>query len=155
MDSLTAGATYAAGLAVSDRLLDQLPPGWSLARPGRLVLGFGCSTDAGPEEAVELALTALLEAGLSPAGVRRLATVDRRLEHPATLRLADALGVETVAFSPLELDGVPVPNGSKRVRQAVGTASVAEAAALLASGGRLLVTKRAGRAVTVAVAEVP
>jgi cobalamin biosynthesis protein CbiG len=41
------------------------------------------------------------------------------------------------------------------VREAVGTASVAEAAALLAAGGRLLVPKRASRAVTVAVAEAP
>src|SRR5207237_92114 len=112
VNSLADGASYPTGLAVSDHLLDQLPTGWTLARPGRLVLGFGCSTDAGPEEAVELALTALLEAGLSPGGVRRLATVDRRRDHPATVRLADALGVETVAFSPAELDAVPVPNGS-------------------------------------------
>jgi precorrin-4 C11-methyltransferase/precorrin-2 C(20)-methyltransferase len=153
--SPAAGRRYAAGLAVSDHLLDPAPAGWVVARPGRLVLGFGCSTDAGPEEAVQLALAALREAGLSPAGVRRLATVDRRREHPVTLRLAEALGVEALTFSPTELDAVPVPNGSQRVRKAVGTASVAEAAALLASGGRLLVAKRSGRAVTVAVAEAP
>lgn len=151
--SLAAASRYVVGLAVSDRVMDLLPPGWAVARPGRLVLGFGCSSDATPEEAVDLALDALREAGLSAAGVRRLATIERRRGHPATLALAEALGAETVSFSPEDLDRVPVPNSSTLVKQAVGTGSVAEASALLASGGRLLLGKRAGRAVTVAVAE--
>jgi cobalamin biosynthesis protein CbiG len=138
---------------VSDRLLEGLPAGWAAARPGRLVLGLGCSSDADPEAALGAAAAALREGGLSPLGVRRVATIDRRREHPATRRLAEALGAEVVAFAPAELDAVAVPNGSERVRRAVGTASVAEAAALLASGGRLLVEKRTGPAVTVAVAE--
>jgi precorrin-4 C11-methyltransferase/precorrin-2 C(20)-methyltransferase len=141
-----------AGLAVSDRLLDRLPEGWALARPRRLVLGFGCSTGATAEEAVALAADALRGAGLAPAGVGAVATIDRRADHPAATGLAAALGAELVAFAAEELDAVAVPNGSRRVRAAVGTASVAEAAALLA-GGRLLVPKRAARAVTVAVAE--
>jgi len=151
--SLTAGARHRAGLAVSDRLLADLPEGWALARPGRLVLGFGCSTDATPEEAVEMALNALGEAGLAPTAVRAVATIDRRLEHPAAKHLAQELRAELVGFTAAELDGVPVPNGSSRVQAAVGTASVAEAAALLGSGGRLLLPKRAGRSVTIAVAE--
>ena len=151
--SLQAAGRHATGLAVSDRLLQPLPEGWALARPRRLVLGFGCSTDAMPEEAEEVALGALSEAGLSPSGVRVLATVDRRSGHAAARHLAKVVGAELVAFVPAELDAVPVPNGSGRVRAAVGTASVAEAAALLGSGGRLLVSKRRGRAVTVAVAE--
>jgi precorrin-4 C11-methyltransferase/precorrin-2 C(20)-methyltransferase len=151
--SLDSATPFPSGLAVSDRLLDQLPEGWALARPGGLVLGFGCSTDAAPEEAVELALAALGEAGLSPLGVRAVATIDRRREHAATIRLAGALGGELVAFTSTELDAVQVPNGSSRVREAVGSGSVAEAAALLASRGILLVPKRAGRSVTVAIAE--
>jgi len=144
--SLAAGSRYAAGLAVSDRLLNRLPAGWAVARPGRLVLGFGCSTDAEPADAVQVARTALHEAGLSTAGVRQLATIDRRRAHPATLAVAEALGARVVAFSPAELDAVPVPNDSERVRRAVGTASVAEAAALLVGGGRLLLEKRKGGA---------
>ena len=152
--SLATASRYAAGLAVSDRLLDGLPVGWALARSGRLVLGFGCSTDAEPADAVEVAQAALREAALSAGGVRLLATIDRRRSHPAALRLAEVLGARVVAFSPAELDAVPVPNDSERVRQAVGTASVAEAAALLAGGGRLVLEKRKGGSVTVAVAEV-
>jgi precorrin-4 C11-methyltransferase/precorrin-2 C(20)-methyltransferase len=153
--SLEAASHHAAGLAVSDQLLRPLPEGWAMARPRRLVLGFGCSTDATPQEAEEVALGALGEAGLSRWGVRTLATIDRRSRHPASGHLVETFGVELVAFAPAELDAVPVPNGSGSVRAAVGTASVAEAAALLGSGGRLLVSKRRGRAVTVAVAEAP
>lgn len=82
-----------------------------------------------------------------------MATVDRRADHPAATGLAGELTAELVAFAGPALDAVPVPNASARVRAAVGTASVAEAAALLASGGRLHVPKRASRTVTVAVAE--
>lgn len=152
--SLAAASRYGVGLAVSDRLLGELPPRWSLARPRRLVLGFGCSSSASPQDAVELAQVALGEAGLAAAGVRQLTTIDRRRDHAATLALARTLDAETVAFSSEELDRVPVPNGSRKVKRAVGTASVAEASALLASGGRLLLEKRAGRRVTVAVAEL-
>lgn len=155
VSALAAGARHGAGLAVSDRLLDGLPAGWALARPRRLVLGLGCSTDATAEEAVALAREALRDGGLAAAGVRAVATIDRRAEHPAVAGAAAALGAEVVAFAPALLDEVAVPNGSSRVREAVGTASVAEAAALLAAGGRLLVPKRASRAVTVAVAEAP
>lgn len=151
--SLATGSRYQAGLAVSDRLLEGVPAGWAVARPGRLVLGFGCSSDATPEAARELALGALVEAGLAPAGVRMVATIDRRIQHPAARHLAEHLGAELVGFTAAELDQVRVPNRSARVRAAVGTASVAEAAALLCSGGRLLLPKRAGPAVTVSVAE--
>jgi cobalt-precorrin 5A hydrolase/precorrin-3B C17-methyltransferase len=150
---LTGAGGHARGLAVTDRLLDGLPPGWALARPRRLVLGFGCATAATPEEAVEVAREALRGAGLAPAGVREVATIDRRREHPAARRLADGLGARLVACTAAELDAVAVPNRSEAVREAVGTGSVAEAAALRRSGGRLLVSKHAGRQVTVAVAE--
>ncbi len=150
--SLAAGSRYSAGLAVSDQRLDDLPAGWAIARPGRLVLGFGCSTDAQPEEAIELATAVLEEAGLAAGGVRAVATIDRRLDHSAARALAQAMQAELIGFSAGELAGVQVPNGSEQVREAVGTASVAEAAALL-SAGRLLVPKRSGRAVTIAVAE--
>ena len=100
-----------------------------------------------------MALSALGEAGLAPASVRAVATIDRRLEHPAARHLAQRLRTELVGFTADELDSVPVPNGSSRVQAAVGTTSVAEAAALLGSGGRLLLPKRAGRSVTIAVAE--
>ncbi|HVB76245.1 MAG TPA: precorrin-4 C(11)-methyltransferase [Candidatus Nitrosotalea sp.] len=149
-----AGSRHPTGLAVSDHELDDLAPGWALARPGRLVLGFGCATDAEPEAAVSWARAVLEEARLAPGGIRIVATIERRLGHPAAIALAAALGAELIGFSPAELDPVQVPNPSSLVRSAVGTGSVAEAAALLASRGRLLLQKRSRDSVSLAVAEV-
>lgn len=143
------------GLAVTDRLLESLPEGWALCRPRRLVLGFGCSSDATAVEAAAAARTVLGDAGLALDGVGTIATIERRLRHPAATALAGVAGATLTGFTAAQLDAVPVPNGSSAVRDAVGTRSVAEAAALLASGGSLLVTKRAARSVTVAVAERP
>jgi precorrin-4 C11-methyltransferase/precorrin-2 C(20)-methyltransferase len=147
-------ARHDAGLAVTDRELGELPPGWALARPRRLALGFGCATGATGAEAERVVLEALAVAGLAPEGVGTVATIDRRSEHPAARWLSDRLGAPLVAFTPGELGAVTVPNPSVAVAAAVGTASVAEAAAILAAGGgRLVVPKRASGSVTVAVAE--
>ncbi|HLH69314.1 MAG TPA: precorrin-4 C(11)-methyltransferase [Candidatus Dormibacteraeota bacterium] len=141
-----------AGLAVTDRVLDQLPEGWALLRPRRLRLGLGCTSAANAVEATEAALSVLAEAGLSPAGVGKVATIDRRARHPAVVAVAERLRVEVVSFSPEELARIAVPSASEAVRRAVGTPSVAEAA-VIAAGARLLVPKRIQGRVTVAVGE--
>ncbi len=89
-----------------------------------------------------------------PHAVARLATVTGRAEHPAVRWVAHCLGGVPVDEHPRrDLAAVPVPNPSAAVGAAVGTASVAEAAALAsAPGGRLVVAKRKSATVTVAVA---
>jgi cobalt-precorrin 5A hydrolase/precorrin-3B C17-methyltransferase len=57
-------------------------------------------------------------------------------------------------FPASRLAAVPVPNPSDVVRRAVGTPSVAEAAALLDPGSELIAAKRASAHATVAVARV-
>lgn len=88
-----------------------------------------------------------------PAGVRvvALATVDRRAAEPGVQAAAAARGWTLVARTVDELAAVPVPSVSARVAAALGTPSVAEAAAL-ADGGRLVVPKTVRGPVTVAVA---
>lgn len=87
-----------------------------------------------------------------PAGVRvvALATVDRRAAEPGVQAAAAARGWTLVARTVAELAAVPVPSVSARVAAALGTPSVAEAAAL-AEGGELLVPKTVRGPVTVAV----
>jgi cobalt-precorrin 5A hydrolase/precorrin-3B C17-methyltransferase len=65
-----------------------------------------------------------------------------------------ALGLPVRAFSSAELAAVAVPSPSPAVEAAVGTPSVAEAAALLAAGpgAELVVPKQTGEQATVAVA---
>ncbi|MFG2912201.1 cobalamin biosynthesis protein [Kitasatospora sp. NPDC048298] len=122
--------------------------------PRTLVVGIGASSGAERTEVLRLLTDTLREAGLDRSAVARLATVTGRADHPAVRWTADRLGGVPVDEHPPEaLAGVPVPNPSAAVGTAVGTASVAEAAALAsAPGGRLLVTKRKSARATVAIA---
>ncbi|MEU6684807.1 precorrin-3B C(17)-methyltransferase [Streptomyces sp. NPDC046832] len=110
-------------------------------RPPTLVVGVGASRGAPTEEVLGLVEDALREAGLSVASVAELATVDAKAEETGIVEAARRLGVPLVTYSAQELAGVDVPNPSDAPLAAVGTPSVAEAAALF-GGGELLVPKR-------------
>ncbi|WP_018545823.1 precorrin-3B C(17)-methyltransferase [Streptomyces sp. LaPpAH-108] len=112
-----------------------------LLRPPSLVVGVGASRGAPVDEVLELIGSALAGAGLSVRSVAQLATVDAKSEEPGLVGAAERLGVPLVAYPASELAAVVVPNPSDAPLVAVGTPSVAEAAALL-GGGELLVPKR-------------
>ncbi|WP_460725809.1 cobalamin biosynthesis protein [Nocardia heshunensis] len=87
--------------------------------------------------------------------VRRLATLDRRATEPGFIAAAEQLGAEAVGFSPEELEQVAVPNPSRQVSARLGTGSVAEAAAVLGSGGGELVkTKTVTSGIVIAAARI-
>ncbi|CAL9405177.1 precorrin-3B C(17)-methyltransferase [Streptomyces sp. enrichment culture] len=110
-------------------------------RPPTLVVGVGASKGAPVAEVLDLITGTLREAGLSPRSIAALATVDVKSEEPGIVEAAARLGVPVVTYSAEELAGVEVPNPSDAPLAAVGTPSVAEAAALI-GGGELLVPKR-------------
>ncbi|MGW1588777.1 precorrin-3B C(17)-methyltransferase [Streptomyces sp. NPDC002386] len=112
-----------------------------LLRPPSLVVGVGASRGAPADEVLGLVEEALREAGLSPRSVAELATVDAKSEEPGIVAAAARLGVPLVTYPAPDLADVAVPNPSGAPLAAVGTPSVAEAAAL-AGGGELLVPKR-------------
>ncbi|MFF4753932.1 precorrin-3B C(17)-methyltransferase [Streptomyces sp. NPDC002514] len=112
-----------------------------LLRPPTLVVGVGASRGVPAEEVLELVGDALRDAGLSAASVAALATVDAKAGEPGVVAAAERLGVPLVTYSAARLARVEVPNPSAAPLAAVGTPSVAEAAALL-GGGELLVPKR-------------
>ncbi|CAN5910945.1 hypothetical protein BH23ACT2_BH23ACT2_26970 [soil metagenome] len=124
----------------------------------RVVLGVGCSSPATADEVVAVGDQALLALDEALGGDDRkgsdllVATIDRRASHPAIA----PLGAERtlLGFPAALLRAVDTPNPSAAVDEAVGTPSVAEAAALLAAGprARLVVTKRTGATATAAVA---
>ncbi|MFD6153755.1 MULTISPECIES: Rv2231c family pyridoxal phosphate-dependent protein CobC [unclassified Streptomyces] len=126
-------------------------------RTSSLVVGVGAATGATAAEIEALVRGALGAAGLPLARVRAVATVDRRADAPAVVALAARLGVPVRAYAPHELAAVPVPRPSRAPRAALGTGSVAEAAALAEAGGRgrLLVAKQKSARATCAVAEDP
>ena len=136
-------------VVVTDRVTPPTP-GTAVLHPPSLVLGVGSSSDAPPHRVRALVDEVLDAAGLAWASVAVVATIDRRGRHAAVV----GLGRPVVAFAADQLAGVEVPTPSDVVAAAVGTASVAEAAALLAAGAGsdLLVAKCRNDVATVAVA---
>ncbi|WP_055533821.1 precorrin-3B C(17)-methyltransferase [Streptomyces graminilatus] len=128
-------------IRVTDRLIDIAGAGEVVLRPPSLVVGVGASKGAPVDEVLALIEGALADAGLSVASVAALATVDAKAGEPGITGAAERLGVPVRTYSADELAGVEVPNPSAAPLAAVGTPSVAEAAALV-GGGELLVPKR-------------
>jgi cobalt-precorrin 5A hydrolase len=122
--------------------------------PQRLVLGLGARSGtpvARLRAAVDVALDGV---GATVTEVVVLATVDRRATEHGVRDLAVACGWRLVAVPVAELAGQAVPTPSARVQRALGTGSVAEAAALVAAGpgATLLSPKRIVDGITVAIA---
>ncbi|MFJ1970475.1 precorrin-3B C(17)-methyltransferase [Streptomyces sp. NPDC087903] len=135
---VTDAGTYA--IRVTDRLVEPAAHEVVL-RPPTLVVGVGASKGAPADEVLALIEGALRDAGLSARSVAELATVDAKAGEPGIVEAAARLGVPLVTHSAERLSEVEVPNPSAAPLAAVGTPSVAEAAALV-RGGELLVPKR-------------
>ncbi|GFM96368.1 hypothetical protein Sfulv_11790 [Streptomyces fulvorobeus] len=112
-----------------------------MTSPASLVVGVGARRGAPADEVLELIAATLRTAGLDAAEVVELATVDSKADEPGIVGAAAGLGVPVRAHRARELARVRVPHPSGTVRDATGTPSVAEAAALI-GGGELLVPKR-------------
>ncbi|MFD4701387.1 precorrin-3B C(17)-methyltransferase [Streptomyces niveus] len=132
-----------ATLLVSDRVVP-LGPADVVLRPPSLVVGVGASRGVGVDEVYGLVVDVLRDAGLSALSVGELATVDAKADEPGIVGAAAELGVPVRTYPADVLASVDVPNPSAAPLAAVGTPSVAEAAALAATGrdGELLVPKR-------------
>ena len=140
-------------LWVTDRRVDPPRPAVVL-RPPSLVVGVGASRGVTADEVSALVERALAEAGLSPRSVHCVATIDAKAGEAGVREAAARLGVPLVTLPAARLAGIPVPHPSPAVAAAVGTPSVAEAAALHL-GGELLVAKRKSAMATAAVARRP
>ncbi|MFF4745335.1 cobalamin biosynthesis protein [Streptomyces sp. NPDC001268] len=107
---------------------------------GRFVVGVGARRGAPVDEVLGLVREALREAGAPAGSVVAVATVAAKAGEPGIVATAATLGVPLRTYPAARLARVPVPNPSAAAA-AVGTSSVAEAAAL-ADGGELVVGKR-------------
>jgi len=130
--------------------------------PASLWLGVGCERDTSLELVQRAIRDVLDQAGLAEDALAGLASIDRKADEPALLALIQEKQWCFRTYDATDLASVAVPTPSEVVRAEMGTASVAEAAALLAAGeGAALrqnkVIRHAGPgeqgAVTVAVAE--
>lgn len=147
---LPVGASGEHVLAVTDRLVAP-DVRTAVLRPPSLVLGIGSSRGVGEAELEDLVMRTLAGAGLSAASVCGVATVDAKADEAGLLALCAHRGWDLTTYPAAALAVVDVPNPSAHPLAAVGTSSVAEAAAVLL-GGELVVEKATSAMATVAVA---
>ncbi|SNS28440.1 cobalamin biosynthesis protein [Rhodococcoides kyotonense] len=115
--------------------------------PERVVAGVGASSSATTERCVD-AIRSVVEQGWVLVSI---ATLESKADALGPVALA--LGVPLTLWTAEELAQVTVSNPSRRVHQRTGSASVAEAAASLGSGGgRPLVPKTNIGTISVAIA---
>ena len=124
----------------------------AIYRPLSLIVGVGSSRGAPAAEITSLIDGTLAELGVSARSVRHMATADVKADEQGLRQAAAGRGWPVVTYPAARLAAVPVPNPSEVVRRAVGTPSVAEAAALAGPGTTLIAAKRASAHATVAVA---
>lgn len=141
----------AAMMVITDRDRDgKVLPRVVKLHPPSLVAGIGASAGAPAEEIAELLTSALSDAGLSRDSLAEVATIDLKSDEPGIC----ALGLPMRTFTAERLRSQEVPNPSVAVLDAVGTPSVAEAAALCAAGpgAELVAAKQVSAHATVAIA---
>ena len=151
--------TSASEAQVSIGADNQAPCRW---HPASLWLGVGCERNTSLALVQRVIREVLAQAGLAEAAVAGLASIDRKADEPALLELSKQWQWPFRTYDATALGAVEVPTPSDVVLYEMGTASVAEAAALLAAGeGAVLRQNKVIRhaatgeqgAVTVAVAE--
>jgi cobalt-precorrin 5A hydrolase/precorrin-3B C17-methyltransferase len=152
-------ATGAASGAVCVRITDHAVVAGDMELvlyPPVLAVGVGCERGAAPADLVALVDATLRRAGLAPASVACVASIDVKTDEAAVHALAEHLGVPARFFAAAELEAEAprLRNPSDAVFRAVGCHGVAEGAALAAAGGdsRLIVEKARGIRATCAVA---
>jgi cobalt-precorrin 5A hydrolase / precorrin-3B C17-methyltransferase len=116
--------------------------------PPSLWLGLGCERGTSQELIARLVDQELDRLGLAPEAIAGMASIDRKSDEQAFLALAQERGWAQQWMPASTLNAIAVPNPSDAVAAEMGTASVAEAAALVAGGpgARLLLNKTIARA---------
>lgn len=142
-----------AAVIITDHLLDALPVPSVILRPRSLVAGIGCNRSTACEDIEEAVKTVFRENRLSIKCIKSLATIDIKKDEVGLLEFAEKYHLPVEYFDRESLSKVAVPSPSAVALKHVGTPTVCEAAAILSSGGSLLVPRTSfKRKVTVAIA---
>jgi cobalt-precorrin 5A hydrolase / precorrin-3B C17-methyltransferase len=137
--------------------------------PQVLWIGIGCERGTASSVIAEAIQSTMDRAGLAMAAIAGIATLDLKANEPGLLEYCQQFNLPLRCFAADALQQISVPNPSEVVAAAVGTPSVAEAAAMAAAGEvgqslqpnppELMITKQVFRAagepgaVTVAIAQ--
>lgn len=128
-------------------------PGRLMLCPRCLVAGLGFHRGTEARELLSFIQEVFFENRLALGSLRTLATISSRSAEPGLRETADILGVNVLSYSTEQLAGVTPPTPSSTAARLIGTHSVCEAAAMLASANTtLLAPKVKARTMTLAVA---
>ena len=123
-------------------------------RPRSLVVGIGSRRGVGVAEVEGLLRGTFAAEQLAVGSVRCIATAELKRDEAAIGLLAERLGVPVRYYGADELNGMPGPSGASESQRLLGIVGVAEPAALLASGGDIIVPKVRSAAATLALARI-
>ncbi len=122
--------------------------------PRRYVAGLGCRRGKSQAELVGFLLENLEKHGVRLHQLKALASIDLKRDEPGLVGLSEKLGLPFVTYSAEELKAVHGDfTPSAFVQEVTGVDSVCERAAVLASGGALVVRKIAENGMTFALAK--
>jgi cobalt-precorrin 5A hydrolase / precorrin-3B C17-methyltransferase len=121
-----------------------------------LWIGIGCQRGVSGGSIEAAIYQALARQDLQITAVLGVASIDLKAQEPGIVAVCTKYHWQFQTYSAAELAMVVTEQSALVVTQQVGTPSVAEAAAILASGQKLLVIKQvykiAGKFITVAIA---
>lgn len=135
-------ARPAAALIISDMVFDTIPENSVVYRPKTLVVGIGLHRDTAAAKIQSCLHECLERFSLSPRSIVKLVSIRKPVEVAGLAEFAAEAGIPVEYIKREDLAGIKVPNPSDAVKAFEGTPSVSEAAALLASGGSLVMEKQ-------------
>ena len=122
--------------------------------PRRCAVGLGCRRGKSKEELEVFLRENLTRCGVGVRELRALASIDLKKDEPGLIALAGKLGLPFLTYSAEALQNAPGDfTPSAFVKETTGVDSVCERAAVLASGGVLIVKKVAENGMTFALAK--
>ena len=109
-----------------------------------IIIGIGCERDTDEKLILRAINDSFDKNGLSTLSISGIATIDKKNDEKALLNLSKKNEWPIYFFNAIELSKVNVPSPSNVVFNEMGTASVAEAAAILRGGddGKLIQKKQ-------------
>ena len=122
--------------------------------PRRYAAGLGCRRGKSAEELERFLLEQLDRCGVGVHELTALASIDLKKDEPGLMALAEKYGLPFRTYSAEALQAVPGDfTPSAFVQEKTGVDSVCERAAVLVSGGTLIVRKAAENGMTFALAK--
>lgn len=130
-------------LIISDRILnEQFLLDSVIYRPPSLVIGIGLHWDT-PKQTIKDGIDICLKKyNLSSKSIAKLVSIKKPKDVQGLIDLGNEMGIPIEYVEREKLAEISTPNPSETVKEFEGTSSVSEAAAIKASGGKLIVEKQ-------------